>query len=451
MNENELAARGGPRTIRSQLPLSVRGRIYGLQRAFDLLPALPWILRGITTIPRSFGPVKDFEEAFSALTGARYALSTNNGTAALHSAYFAVGVKPGTEVIVPAYTWHASATPVLLCGAKAVFCEIDPRTLTADPEDIERRITPRTRAICVTHLWGNVAEIDRIADIAERHGVALIEDCSHAHGASYRGRSVGTWGQVGCFSFQGSKAAEGGEAGVAITSDPVLYDRMLLLGHNGRIEGEQKAKTFDVGNINLGVKYRPHMLGMVWGRASLRHLERRNRRARRVLEIFSEELAGVRGIRVPETLPGVVRGGFYGFVFDYQGEELGGPGTEEFVKLVRAEGAPISLDQYRGALLHRIPLFRSMDRRELGGCLYDPTRPWEENLATESLPVTERTNERLVLFPPTLYGVPESFVRGCAQALKKVLAAVLPAGQTVSQLRPVRPEREARSVASASG
>jgi dTDP-4-amino-4,6-dideoxygalactose transaminase len=124
-----------------------------------------------------------------------------NGTATLHSAYFAVGVGPGKEVIVPSYTWHATATPVLQCGATPVFCDIDPRSLNADPDDIERRITERTQAICVVHVWGNPAEMDRIMEIANRYKIKVIEDCWHAHGAVYKGKSVGAWGDIGCFSL----------------------------------------------------------------------------------------------------------------------------------------------------------------------------------------------------------------------------------------------------------
>src|SRR4029453_10218039 len=104
---------------------------------------------------------------------------------------------------------------------RPVFCDIDSRTLLADADDVEQRVTPRTRAICVVHLWGNPARLDRFVRISERHGVTLIEDCSHAHGAAFRGRPVGSWGQIGCFSLQGPKAVSGGEAGIAVTNDPV--------------------------------------------------------------------------------------------------------------------------------------------------------------------------------------------------------------------------------------
>jgi dTDP-4-amino-4,6-dideoxygalactose transaminase len=177
-----------------------------------------------------------------------------NGTATLHSAYFAVGVGPGKEVIVPSYTWHATATPVLQCGATPVFCDIDPRSLNADPDDIERRITERTQAICVVHVWGNPAEMDRIMEIANRYKIKVIEDCWHAHGAVYKGKSVGTWGDIGCFSLNCGKAVDAGEGGVAVTDDPVLFDHMLLLGHFGRIQNGQTARTFKVGDMSLGLK-----------------------------------------------------------------------------------------------------------------------------------------------------------------------------------------------------
>ena len=241
--------------------------------------AIGWYAaRGVTTMPSGGGPVGRFEERFASATGARYALMMNSGTATLHSAFFAVGVKPGDEVIVPPYTFFATAAPILQLGGVPVFCDIDEETLTADPTDVERRITGRTRAICVVHVWGNPAPLDRFVDIARRHGVALVEDCSHAHGAFYRGRSVGRWGDVGCFSLQGNKPVTGGEAGVAITDSASYYDRMLALGHNGRTATQQAAGTFGLDNASLGLKYRPHLAAAAWALASLDRLDELNAR-----------------------------------------------------------------------------------------------------------------------------------------------------------------------------
>lgn len=423
----ELAINGGPKAMRARYAMRSVQLRKGLTRSLDLMKALPLTLRGITTITDGSGKVGAFQRDFARLAGTEYALAMNSGTAALHSAYFALGVGPGTEVIVPAYTWNASATPVLQCGAVPVFCEVDPKTLTVDPDDLERRITDRTRAICVVHIWGNPAEMDRIVEIAERRGVGIVEDCSHAHGASYKGRPVGSWGDVGCFSLQGSKSVDGGEAGVAVTSDAVLYDRMLLLGHCHMVPKGQKADTFpDIGDMSLGVKYRPHLLGVLLAHADLQRLSARNRRGARIWRVLCDELAGTPGIRPVDTLPGAERGGWYAFVFAYEGKELGGPDTEEFVERVRAEGVPMTLDQFRGKLLHEAPLFTSLDRRTLGGGCFDHTRPWEENLCAQELPVSEDVAARHVRLPPQLSALRESYARACAVAIRKVLAASLP-------------------------
>ncbi len=416
----KLALHGGPKSVPSQRPLTLYKLARGVSRSLDLMRMLPLTARGVTSINDGTGIVGRFEQGMCQLTGRRHALAMNSGTASLHSAYFAVGVGPGTEVIVPAYTWHASATPVIQCGAVPVFCEVDAETLTIDVDDVERRITERTRAICVVHIWGNPGPMDRLRELADRHGLAIIEDCSHAHGASFKDTPIGAWGEVGCFSLQGSKVVEGGEAGVAVTDDPVLYDRMCLLGHNVMVKRGQRADTFaDFGDVSLGVKYRPHPAAMYLAHASLSRLAKRNLRAARTWKWLCEEVADCPAIRPVGQHPGAVRGGYYAYVFEYTGEQHGSAGTEAFVEAVKAEGAPLDLDQFRGRLLHTLPVFASLDRRELGGGCYDPTRPWEENLATGSLPVSEGLADRLVRFPVHLYAMPESYVRGCGRALVK--------------------------------
>jgi len=429
LSSARLAIDGGAPIIGSRFQLRRYQLQHGIARSYDLMKTVASVVRGTTSIAAGadVGIVARVEREFCQLTGARYSVAMNSGTASLHSAYFAVGVGPGSEVIVPAYTWHATATPILLCGAKPVFCEIDPETLNADPEDIERRITERTRAVCVLHAWGNPAEMDRILEIADRHHLYVIEDCSHAHGARYRDRSVGSWGHVGCFSLQGSKAVDGGEAGIAVTDDPELYDRMILLGHNYLMgHGAEKAGTFGYGDISLGVKYRPHLAAMYLAHASLGRLERRNQRARRAWNLLCEELRDVPCLHAIAELPGSERGGYYFFVFDYRGEEGGGLSTPDFVAALKAEGVPVDLDEYRDALLHTLPVFTQLDRSKLGGGCYDPTRPLEENLWKGDLPVTEQITRRLIRFQTVLWAMPDGYVRRCAQAVKKVLAATLP-------------------------
>lgn len=413
----------------------------GLRLSSDLMRMLPWTLGGQTTITDGSGVINKFEKAFARFTGAAFALAMTNGTATLHSAYFAVGVGPGCEVIVPSYTWHASATPVLQCGATPVFCDIDPNTLTADPDDIERRITARTKAICVVHVWGNPAQMDRIMEIANRHRIAVVEDCSHAHGAVYKGKSVGTWGAIGCFSLNCGKGVDAGEGGVAITGDPVLFDRMLVLGHFGRIQNGQAARTFNIGDMSLGMKYRPHTAAIHFAMASLKRVDDLNQRCEESFEWLCEEIEGIRGLRPQATLPDAVRGGYMSYVFIYEGEQLGGPPRDQFVEAVRSLGAPLSADRYSQinytyGMLHQAPLFTTLDRRAMGGGCYDPTRPWEENLSRVSLPACERVSQQLVSFP-RFDQASERFVRSCGKALRTATMSLVP-----GSAEPARGSRE---------
>ena len=180
---------------------------------------------GRISIVDGSGPIGEFEARFTRYTGARYGLMHNNGTAALHAGLYAVGVEPGDEVILPSYTWHATAGGVVTANAVPIFCESHPQTLNLAPEDVAERVTPRTKAIVVVHMWGNVADMDRIMAIAREHDLAVVEDCSHAHGATWQGQHVGTIGDVGCFSLQGSKVIVAGEGGILITDNAQFYDR----------------------------------------------------------------------------------------------------------------------------------------------------------------------------------------------------------------------------------
>jgi perosamine synthetase len=419
MNAGDLAIYGGEPAVRSRY----RERWRQI-RVSDALRLLAYARRDVSTSAKGDGPIAEFEQQFARLTATRYALAMNSGTAALHSAYFAVGVKPGTEVIVPGYTFFATAAPILQCGGLPVFCEVDERTLLADADDVERRITPRTRAIVAVHLWGNPAPLDRFVDIARRHRVALIEDCSHAHGALYRDRPVGSWGDIGCFSLQGPKAVSGGEAGIAVTNDPVLFDHMLVLGHYGRLKQGQARRTFETDHISLGVKYRPHLYAMLLASGSLSRLPELNRRRQRNYDILNEELAGCPAVQPIETTPDATRGGFLEFILRYSAEHAGGWNTRAFVHAVRAEGVPAEMERYAqigesGRTLHETPIFTTLDLAALGGYL-DGGRG-RRSAVEQDLRSVRGLVDRLISLP-AFTDVPERFVRECAAALRKVAA-----------------------------
>ncbi|MBM3475713.1 MAG: DegT/DnrJ/EryC1/StrS family aminotransferase [Armatimonadetes bacterium] len=379
--------------------------------------------QGVVSIGGPTGVIGDFEAAFAAMTGSRYALAMNSGTATLHSAYFAVGVGPGDEVLCPAYTWHASATPIIHCAATPVFCDIRPESLTIDPDDVERRITKRTKALCVVHVFGNVCDMDRLCDIAHRHNLALIEDASHAHGALWKGKPVGSFGPVGCFSMQGGKAVSGGEAGVAITDDPEVLDRMILLGHFGRPRRGVLEVVNTIGDMSLGAKYRAHPWAIAMASVGLKRLPELNARRTANYEFLNDRLRGCPGLEVIDALPGATRAGYLELKFKLTREAVQTASRERIVEAMHAEGAPVTADRYSDlnftyGLLHAAPLFTTVDRRTLGGCFYDPTG--SDVPARPSLPVAEDLNQRLVSLPAFIDVTRESLAE-VAAAMRKVM------------------------------
>ena len=168
--------------------------------------------------------VETFERRFAAAHSARHAIAVFNGTVALRIALMAAGVQAGDEVLVPPYTFLATATSVVECNATPVFVDIDPETYNMDPQRIESAITSRTRAIIPVYLGGQPADMDAIMAIADRHGLMVIEDAAHAHGSIYKNRSVGSLGHMSCFSFQSSKNMSSGEGGIILTNDDRLAD-----------------------------------------------------------------------------------------------------------------------------------------------------------------------------------------------------------------------------------
>lgn len=419
----KLAINGGPKTV--TLDRNERWK----QVTEREIEAVNTLMRdGIVTIGNGSGVVGEFEEAFAKAHGNKYALAMNSGTATLHSAYFALGVGPGTEVIVPSYTWHATITPIIHCGATPVFCEIDPNSLTAAPEDIEKRITSKTKVIAVVHTFGNVARMDAIMEIARRHNLKVVEDCSHAHGASYQGRPVGSWGDIGCFSMQGGKAVSGGESGVAVTNDPELFDRMLLLGHFGRIVGGSNTGMFNhLGDMSLGTKYRPHPWAIAMAKVQLERLPELNEGRRKNYALLNRELNDVAGIRTIEPLPGAERAAFLEFKFIYEPSQVGDVPRASFAEAVAAEGAPMTVDRYSDfnytyGLLHFAPLFNEFDRRTLGGVFYDYTvnggAPTPKS-SPGQYPVTEDVCQR-ILSLPAFTDVDEEYILQCAAAVRKV-------------------------------
>ncbi|MCE7741488.1 MAG: DegT/DnrJ/EryC1/StrS family aminotransferase, partial [Candidatus Heimdallarchaeota archaeon] len=194
--------------------------------------------------------IKMFEEKFSNFTGAKFSTVAVNGTSALHLAMVALDVGPKDEVITTPYTFVASSNAILFSGAIPIFSDIDKETFNIDPEKIEEKITKKTKAIMPVHIFGNPCDMKAIMDIADDHNLIVIEDCAQGHGASIDNVHVGNFGQVGCFSFYGTKNLVGGEGGALITSDESLIDKIKSLKNHGR------SPAGGYAHYNIGFNYR---------------------------------------------------------------------------------------------------------------------------------------------------------------------------------------------------
>lgn len=240
----------------------------------------------------SVGPmVTEFEECFAAYVGARYAVAMVNGTAALHLALRLLGIGPGDEVIVPALTFIATVNPVVYVGATPVVVDVDPLTWNIDPYEVEKVVTDRTRAIIPVHLYGNPADMHRIIELAREYGIYIVEDATEALGATYKGQHVGTFGDIGVFSFNGNKVITTGGGGMLVTSNPVLVSRARLLVNQGRAPG-----AIEYEHLEIGYNYRLTNLQAALGLAQMERLPEFLSTKRRNAALYRELLQNKPGL-----------------------------------------------------------------------------------------------------------------------------------------------------------
>jgi perosamine synthetase len=221
-------------------------------------------------------------------------------TSGIHLALTAMGIGPGDEVIVPDVTWIATVAPVVYLGATPVFADIDPDTWCIDPRSVERNITSRTRAIIGVDLYGSICDWTALQRIARPRGIRLVEDAAEAIGSTFVGQAAGTFGDVGCFSFHGSKTMTTGEGGMLVTDDHGLHDRMQMLRDHGRAPGD---KAF--WNSEVGYKYRMSQVQAAIGVAQLERLDELVRRKRQIFMAYAKRLAHIPGVKMNAEPPGV--------------------------------------------------------------------------------------------------------------------------------------------------
>ncbi len=279
--------------------------------------------------------VLTFEKEFAAQMQTRYALAVTSGTTALQTALAALEVGPGDEVILPAWTWHSCFNTVVLAGALPVFAEID-ESFNIDPDDIESKITPQTKVIMAVHLQGNPCDLDRILPIARKHGLRVLEDCAQSVGATYRGKPVGSIGDVGIYSLQLNKTITAGEGGAVVTSDPVLFERASrfhdlgsLRAPHRAVAGEERMDSF------IGTNFRMSEFSGGVLLAQLRKLDRIvadvRANARRVYQAI-EDLPGIRFRKRPDP-DGELGAGVY---LEFPSQAL----RDQFREAMEAENVP---------------------------------------------------------------------------------------------------------------
>ncbi len=419
-----LAIKGGPKAVKKE---NQKLFTWPIVTKEDEAAVLEVMRRGAMS---NADITRQFEKEMADWLGLPYTLACCNGTAALLEAMWACGVGAGDEIICPSMTYWASCQPALTLGAAVNFADIDPNTLCIDPRDIEHRIGPRTKAIVVVHYCAHPCDMDAIMPIARKHNVKVIEDVSHAHGGLYKGRMLGTLGDIAAFSLMSGKSFPVGEGGLVATANLRLWERCVAFGHYERTgattawAGETKALsdpelTPYKGLCLFGAKHRINQTCSAMGRVQLRHYPERIAEIQRAMNRFWDLLEGVPGIRAhrPAKDSGSTMGGWYAAKGLYRAEELGGLSCQKFCEAVTAEGCAINAGA--NFPLHLHPVFHTADLFHMGKPTMIAFGQRDVRQGPGSLPVTERVRDTVFSIPWFKHDKP-ALIAPYAKAIKKV-------------------------------
>lgn len=288
--------------------------------------------------------VGSFEESFADYIGTKFAIATNSGTSALHTALASLGVKEGDEVITTAFSFIATASCILMQNAKPVFADINQETYNIEPHQIEQKITERTKAIIPVHLYGQPCDIDKIIEIAKDHNIFVIEDAAQAHGAEYKGKKVGGFGNIGIFSFYPTKNMTTGEGGMITTNNEEIAEKARMIRNHGQ-------KTLYLHEM-LGFNYRMTNIAAAIGIAQLKKLDGLNERRIRNAEYYNKKLEAV---EVPFVAEGV-KHVFHQYTIRMKNRE-------RFLK--HLEKNEVGYGIYYPIPIHKQPLFKEYNKIKL--------------------------------------------------------------------------------------
>jgi dTDP-4-amino-4,6-dideoxygalactose transaminase len=340
---------------------------------------------------------KAFEREFAAYHQAKHGIAVTNGTAALEIALAALDVRPGDEVIVPDFTFVATASAVLFAGAMPVLVDVTPDTYCLDHDLVEAAITERTKVIIAVHMGGHPADMDRLLEIARRHDLRLLEDSSHAHGSEWQGRKVGAIGDIGTFSFQQSKLMTAGEGGIIVTNDDELERLARSIHDCGRMPGEWFYAHFVYGSNYRLSEWQGAILSQQLARLDEQAAVRTHNAA-----YLDRELGRIKGITPQALDPRCTRNGHYAYIFTYDSQAFTGISTQRFIQALNAEGVP---NQASYPPVHALDLFQNAEYRKR---LSPPQRDEEHAFLHVDFVNTERGAWETVWLPqPVLLGTTE--------------------------------------------
>jgi 3-amino-5-hydroxybenzoate synthase len=352
--------------------------------------------------------VSAFEQEFARYHEAEHAVAVTSGSHAIELALTALNIGRNDEVIVPAYTFIATATAVLNVNAVPILVDVHPDTYCIDPEAVEAAITPRTKAIIPVHMAGHIVDMDTLITVAQRHNVHIIEDAAHAHGAEWKGQRVGALHSAGIFSFQAGKLMTAGEGGLILSHDAEFIERCFLFGSGGRPKTD---RTYQ--HILLGSTCRMSELQAAVLRVQLTRLDEQIARREINAPLLDHRLAEIAGVAPQKHDPRVTRHPHYMYIFCYDPAAFGGLSREQFVDALIAEGVPAFVGF---PAIHRTPVFKQR--------AFEPRwRAEDEQLPDYSLvscPISERLgNQTVWLHHRVLLGDEEDIVE-LAEAILKI-------------------------------
>lgn len=344
---------------------------------------------------------KKFEEEFAAWQGRKYALAHNTGTNALWAAMYGIGLGPGDEIICPSVTYWASCTSALTLGATVVFADIDPTNLQLDPASFEAHITPRTKAVVVVHYMAHPSDMDAIMAIARKHGIKVIEDVSHAQGGLYKGRKLGTFGDVAAMSLMSGKSFAIGEGGILVTDDYEVYRRAIRFGHYERIPSVFSKEEYAATDCVPfgGQKFRMHQVSSAIGREQLKKYDREMQEIEAAALYFWKGIEDIDGLtKIYPKWENSTKAGWYASRFLYDSSKFGGLSNITFAKALNAEMPFAKVGTGANFPLHRSSVFSDVDIFGHGKAtanVYLPEGVTAKAL-TGTLPVAESINPRLL-------------------------------------------------------